>query len=153
MTVLPSELLALDFESLEQLALFHEQMMALCRARAAHLMTIKKREAWADARAEYLAQAPLLVFELLRKGYNSEESAICAAARQMKLPEFSVAAQLRQFRKESAREYRATRDSVILHLVRLGVRNDEIARRLKCHRNTVSKTIRRLLFPARLRRK
>ena len=137
-----------DQAQVNSLVLWHEEQAAALRARAAALLEIERRQQAAACRVEYIAQAAPLVLAYLAKGYNSLQAAQDAAARDLDLPAFTVAAQWRAYSHRRDKAARARRDETILRLVRLGLRNADIAARMGCHVNTVSRAISAALFPA-----
>lgn len=144
---LPKDLLDLDLPGIERLGNWFSLMANVCADRAGRMREIESREARCDARADFLASSPLKVLDLLRRGYNSPESAVDAVAREMGVPEFTVLAQYRRFVRQKDKDARAARNALIIYLVRCGFTNDEIARRMGVHRNTISAAISEHLSP------
>lgn len=148
MADIASNFIQFDQAQVNSLMLWHEEQAAGLRARAAALLEIERRQQAAACRVEYIAQAVPLVLAYLAKGYNSLQAAQDAAARDLDLPAFTVAAQWRAYSRRRDQAARAQRDETIMRLVRLGLRNSDIAARLGCHANTVSRAISAALFPA-----
>lgn len=143
---IPREFLSLSWQNLEQIATYHERIANAARHRAKFAKEKAAREAQSAARVEYMADSYKKVLEYLSKGYNSTESAIAAAARDLNLPDFTVAGWWKHYinRRDSAA--RQERDRVIIDLVRLGVTNKDIAARLGIGKNTVTRAINGYLF-------
>lgn len=145
-TDIPREFLELSWQSLEHIAKWHERMAQAARARAKTARENAEREEAARQRVEYMADSYKTVLEYLSKGYNSTESAIAAAARDLELPEFTVLGWWKNWVKRRDAAARAERDRVIVDLVKLGVTNQNIAARLDIHPNTVTRAINGYLF-------
>lgn len=121
-------------------------MAQAARARAKIARENDEREAAARQRVDYMADSYKTVLEYLSKGYNSTDSAIAAAARDLALPEFTVAGWWKNWVKRRDAAARAERDRVIVDLVKLGVSNKDIGARLGVHPNTVTRAINGYLF-------
>lgn len=121
-------------------------MAQAARARAKTARENAEREEAARQRVDYMADSYKTVLEYLSKGYNSTESAIAAAARDLELPEFTVLGWWKNWVKRRDAAARAERNRVIIDLVKLGVTNQQIAARLGIHPNTVTRAINGYLF-------
>jgi DNA-binding NarL/FixJ family response regulator len=72
---------------------------------------------------------------------NSIDSAIAAAARDLNLPDFTVASWWKYFLRTQDKNTRAERDRAMLELVKAGWSNGDIAQRFGVSKNTVSRAI------------
>lgn len=143
---IPSEFINIPWESLERIANWHEKMAKICRARSQKMQKIELSEKICQERVDYMADSYKLVLHYLSRGYNSTESAISAAARDLDLTEDCVLGWWKNWKKNSDQATRTERNRVVVDLVRLGITNKDIAKRLEIHPNTVTRAINEHLF-------
>lgn len=137
----PAELHRLSPIELRAVAEYHARVAHNLQQRAKRLQAIESMEATAKARTDSLEASYRVVLDYLACGYNSAESAICAAARDLELPEHTVAGWWRIFCRKRDQTARDERDALIIRLVQMGFKNYEIAARLEVHTNTVSRAV------------
>lgn len=127
------------------MANFHLSLAGNLQARAKQLRGLEQMRERTQARVDYLEASALVVLEYLAKGYNSPESAIEAAARELDLKPDAVAGWYRLWLKKRDAVERDKRDAIIMRLVHTGLTNYEISRRIGIHTNTISRAITRHL--------
>ncbi len=138
---LPETFHRLCWRDLRAVADYHDAMARELRRRADRLQKIDAMQADCAAQVDQLADSYKTVLAYIAKGYNSADSAIAAAARDLGLPEHTVAGWWRVFIQNRDRRHREERNSAILKLVQLGMTNEDIAQRFGVHENTVSRAI------------
>lgn len=149
MVHLPSEILNLGADELFALADYHRRLSDTFMergARAAELEAMRRRSA---QRVQSLHDSYKTVLAFLSEGYNSEESAIEAAARTLDMPVEAVAGWWKAFKKRCDQQAVRAREQACVDLAAVGATNKEIAARLGIHRNTVSRMLRRRLHGTR----
>lgn len=148
---LPDSLSRLCWRDLNAVAEYHTAMARELRRRAVRLQKLQAMQDACATKVDDLADSYKTVLAYIAKGYNSAESAIAAAARDLGLPEHTVAGWWKIFCKDRDTQRRDERNRAILRLVQMGLTNEDIAQRFGMHENTVSRAISRSLcgkFPA-----
>lgn len=136
----------LPWQSLELMANWHEKMAKSCRSRSQVLQKLEIAQKICADRVEYMSESYKVVLHYLGKGYNSTDSAIAAAARDLQLTEDCVSGWYKLWIKKNDAASKAERNRAIIDLVKLGVTNKDIAARLGIHANTVTRAINGYLF-------
>ncbi len=144
-TSMPKTFQRLCWRDLNAVADYHDAMARELRRRAERLQKIDAMQAACVTKVDQLADSYKTVLAYIAQGYNSAESAIEAAARDLGLPPATVAGWWKTFTRNRDRAQRDERDGAILKLVQLGMTNEDIARRFGVHENTVSRAISRSL--------
>lgn len=137
----PAEISSLTWPALQDLARYHTNLAESLQKRAARLRGIALMEDAAKQMVEELSLSYRPVMAYLDKGYNSLESAVAAAARDLSLPEETIMGWWKIFIRNRDRAQRTLRDEFIIRQVQAGYKNSEIAARMDVHENTVSRAI------------
>jgi DNA-binding NarL/FixJ family response regulator len=138
---IPPEMVNLSWIDLQSLVRFHTRMAETLQKRAQRLRGLDLMEKASKQKVDDLADSYKAVMAYLDKGYNSIDSAVAAAARDLQLQEHTVMGWWKVFTRNRDRAARAERDEFILRLVKAGYHNYEIAARLCVNANTVSRAI------------
>jgi ATP/maltotriose-dependent transcriptional regulator MalT len=136
----PPELSSLHWRDLKSLAQYHERMAENLHKRAQRLRGLEMMEQECALRVDRMADSYKAVLQHLPKA-NSIDSAIAAAARDLNLPDFTVASWWKYFLRTQDKNTRAERDRAMLELVKAGWSNGDIAQRFGVSKNTVSRAI------------
>jgi len=137
----PPEINGMGWKDLQSLAKYYTRVAGSLEKRAQRLRGIALMEKASHDRVEELADSYKAVMAYLDKGYNSIDSAVAAAARDLKLQEHTVLGWWKIFVRNRDRAARAERDEFILRRVKAGYSNIEIAACLHVNVNTVSRAI------------
>lgn len=137
----PHDLSRLSWADLHHLAKFHSRLAETCLKRAQRLREIDLMQQSTKERVNGLEASYKVVLAYLDKGYNSIESAVAAAARQLDLHEETVMGWWKIFVRNRDRAAREERDRAVVGLVNIGLNNYEIAARFGISENTISRII------------
>jgi DNA-binding NarL/FixJ family response regulator len=140
-TYCPGELSGLSWADLQSLAKYYTRVAESLQQRAQRLRGIELMEKQSKDRVDGLEASYKVVLAYLDKGYNSIDSAIAAAARDLHLQEHTVMGWWKIFVKTRDRAAREERNAFILRRIKAGYNNYEIAACLHVHTNTVSRAV------------
>lgn len=137
----PEGLHKLSWRDLRDLSKHHTRMAESFQKRSQRLRGIELVNKQAKDRVDELADSYKVVLQYIAKGYNSADSAIAAASRELKLHEDTVRGWWKIFTRNRDQAARDAREKAIISMMNAGIKNTEISARLSIHVNTVSRTI------------
>lgn len=135
----PEQIAALPTDALKTLADYHRQTARLLTARAAEIETIRAYTAAADAALSSFQDAARLARRYIRENAMTADASARAAYQSSGVPPETILITLRQMDRQEAMKTAAARRVEVARLAARGLSNNEIAARLHCHRNTVSR--------------
>lgn len=133
--------------ALLELASKYEAEARKLRGRAAH---VRQRELSNEAYERQQSEREkivMLVIEMIEHERKTYDTALQAASRYSGIPTLTIEHDINKLMKKRDRRARLAKDAAVMGMLRAGLKNDEIAGRLKIHPNTVSNIKQKVMNP------